>query len=123
MGFWDDMQGTLFGGASGAATGGMIGGVPGAVIGGGLGAFGGYMGSHGAGQAADAQRSALDDAMKRLQAFGAQHYQNRMDDLNKTMSFYGPADSYLHSIYSQPTSPQMPPESVPTRARIPVRSQ
>lgn len=127
MGFWEDMQGSLFGGASGAASGGMVGGWPGAIVGGGLGLAGGYLQSHGTSSAAGAQQAALDDAMKRLQQFNQQQQGQRMDDLNKTMAFYGPADAYLHSIYAQPpapsTAPPAPPispENVPRRARLPV---
>jgi hypothetical protein len=62
-------------------------------------------GTKSAEQAGQAQRGALDQAMKRLQEFSQQHYKNRMADLDKTMSFYGPAERYLQSIYG----PQQPP--------------
>lgn len=59
-------------------------------------------GSEAAGKAAAAQRQSLDAAMKRLQEFSQQQYQNRQRDLSATMAFYGPAERYLQSIYSQP---------------------
>lgn len=63
----------------------------------------GYMlskpGEDAASNAANAQKSALDQAMARLQEFSQQQYKNRMADLDKTMSFYGPAQRYLESIY------------------------
>lgn len=112
MGLFDDFGGGLMGAGSGAVTGGMLGGWPGAAIGAGLGGVMGFMGSNSAHSAANAQRQALDDAMKRLQQFSIQQQQNRQQDLQNTMAFYGPAQNYLRSIYSQgapgPTMPTLP---------------
>lgn len=117
-GLFDSFGGPLMGGASGAIAGGQIGGPWGAAIGGGLGLLGGFLGSNGANEAKQAQQRALDDAMKRLQQFSVQQQQNRQQDLQKTMAFYGPADQYLHSIYSQP--PPAPNPTVPRGPRLGV---
>lgn len=129
MGFWDDTGDTFMGAGSGAATGAMLGSVVpgvGTGIGAGAGALlGGLTGlfsGHGARSAADTQRAALDDAMKRLQQFSIQQQQKRQQDLSKTMAFYGPAEAYLKSIYSRPPEPSMrPPDPTagPTRGRLP----
>lgn len=105
MSFWDDIGGTLMGAGSGAATGFLLGGPGGAAVGAGLGGGVGYLQGHGARSAADQQRASLDDAMKRLQQFSIQQQQNRQQDLQKTMAFYGPAENYLKSIYSRPPEP------------------
>lgn len=116
MGFFDDIGGGLMGAGSGALAGFQMTGSPwGALAGGALGGGIGAIQSHGAHSAADAQQSALDDAMKRLQQFSIQQQQNRAQDLQKTMAFYGPADNYLKSIYAQPG----PPTPGGTRARLP----
>ncbi len=102
MSFGDDARAGLVGGGSGAATGAMLGSVVpgvgtgiGAAVGGGLGLLTGFLGSHGAGNAADTQRRALDQAMARLQAASKQNYADRMKDLDATMAFYNPAkDAY-----------------------------
>lgn len=106
MGFFDDIGPGLMGAGTGALSGFQMTGSPwgalaGGVLGGGIGALQG----HGAHSAADAQKAALDDAMKRLQQFSVQQQQNRQQDLQKTMAFYGPADNYLKSIYAQPGTP------------------
>lgn len=62
-------------------------------------------GSENAGKSAAAQRSAMDQAMKRLQESSAQQYQNRQADLKQIMSFYGPAQRYLESIYGPAPGP------------------
>lgn len=104
------------GAASGAAVGssfGPYGAAIGGVAGGLLGLFGGGGGS---GDAGNAQRKGLDAAMERLQAGSAEQYQNRMKDLQQTMSFYGPAQRYLQSIYGGPaTGPQQMATGVPGR--------
>lgn len=117
MSFWDDIGGTLGGAASGAVTGFELGGPWGAAAGAGLGGGLGYLSSSSAHSAADAQRGALDDAMKRLQQFSMQQQQKRQEDLKNTMAFYGPADSYLHSIYAQPPA-QPAPNSMPGGTRV-----
>lgn len=118
MSFWDDLGGTLAGGLGGAGAGFMLGGPVGAAVGGVGGAGLGYLQSSGTHAAANAQRSALDDAMKRLQQFSVQQQQNRAGDLQKTMAFYDPAAAYLHSIYSQP--PPAPNPTVPKGPRLPL---
>ena len=124
MSFWDENAGATFGGAgSGAATGAMLGSaIPGIGTGIGagagalLGGLSGFLGSRGTNQAADAQRAALDAAMKRLQQFSVEQQQKRQGDLDKTMAFYQPADSYLRSIYAQP--PPAPNPTVPRGPRL-----
>lgn len=102
MSFWDTAGRIGFG----LATGGLSE-LPGAVD--------KYVthGREAAGQAAQAQRSALDKAMARLQAGSAQQYQNRMNDLNATMAFYGPAQRYLQSIYGGSATGPLPLASGP----------
>lgn len=117
MGFMDDIGGTLMGGLGGAGAGFLLGGPMGAAAGAGLGGIGGYLNSRGTHDAANAQRGALDEAMKRLQQFSVQQQQNRQQDLQKTMAFYGPADSYLRSIYAQPPPPP-PNPTVPRGPRL-----
>lgn len=90
---------TLAGAGGGAVTGGLIGGPWGALIGGGLGGLGGLISGAGQSKAAATQKKTMEDAMRRLQALSAQQYQGRMQDLDKTMAFYGPAERYLQSIY------------------------
>lgn len=65
-------------------------------------------GSDAAGKSASAQRSAMDQAMKRLQESSAQQYQNRQQDLQQIMSFYGPAQRYLEQIYGPGPSAPVP---------------
>ncbi len=121
--------GALAGAGTGAAIGSVIPGLGtgigagiGALGGGLLGLFSGHAGRKAASGAASAQNAALDAAMKRLQDFSQQQYANRMQDLDKTMSFYGPAQRYLESIYGgAATGPQAlkgppgvtPPGAVP----------
>jgi hypothetical protein len=62
-------------------------------------------GSEAAGKSAAAQRSAMDQAMKRLQESSAQQYQNRQADLKQIMGFYGPAQRYLENIYGPGPGP------------------
>lgn len=111
--------GALTGAASGAAIG-APGGPVGAGIGAGVGALvggiGSFFGASSAEDAADAQQKALDEAMKRLQAFSAQQYTQRMADLQHAMSFYQPAQDYMKSINSGPNainSPLLPPSYGP----------
>lgn len=104
------------GALTGAASGGMVGGWPGAGIGAVIGGIGGWLGASSAEDAADAQQKALDEAMKRLQAFSAQQYTQRMADLQHAMSFYQPAQDYMKSINSGPNainSPLLPPSYGP----------
>jgi len=70
-------------------------------------------------EAANAQRQGLDAAMKRLQEFSQQQYQGRMQDLDKTLAFYGPAQRYLQSIYSAPPAGPPPGMGTPTVGRQP----
>ena len=95
----------LGGAAGGAATGGMLGGpwgaAAGGVIGGGLGLLQGQARSRGA----NAQRASTDAAMRRLQMLSQQQYAQRMQDVEKAMSFYGPARNALMA-YGEPT-PQL----------------
>lgn len=118
--FDSDAGATGAGALSGAGTGALIGssfGPVGTGIGAGagalLGGISGYLGHHGSSQAADAQRKALDEAMKRLQMFSQQQYANRMADLDKTMSFYGPSQNYLQSIYTKGQGTQANPVATP----------
>lgn len=99
------------GGATGAASGAAMGsafGPWGTAIGGvGGGLIGLFAGGGGSSSAGNAQQASLDEAMKRLQAGSAEQYQRRMKDLETTMSFYGPAQRYLESIYGgAATGPQ-----------------
>jgi len=98
--------GSLGGGASGAATGALIGSsIPGvgtgigAAVGGGLGLGLGFLGGMEQKRAEDARRRAMDAAMKRLQILSRQRYEQRMGDLDKIMSFYGPIQNRLGELY------------------------
>lgn len=97
--------GAILGGAgSGALAGSALG--PWGALGGGL--LGGALGLFGGNAQEDAaakQRAALDAAMARLQAFSKQQYANRMEDLQKTMAFYDPAQHALQQLYGRPGSP------------------
>jgi hypothetical protein len=121
MDFFDDERtsGTLGGAASGAAIGSAIPGVGtgiGALVGGGLGFLSGSS-SH---KAHQQQQKALDEAMKRLQAFSMQSYANRMADLDKTLAFYQPANNYMASLYHMPNSTPQPTYTPGTGAAGPL---
>lgn len=142
---WDDdvltgLGGAASGAGAGAAAGSMFGPIGtgiGAVGGGLLGLFGAVSGKKSRDAAHSAQRRGLDAAMQRLQQFSAQQYQNRMGDLDKTMSFYGPAERYLQSIYgpqasgtpgagpppgpgmTPPGFPKLPPDLLQSTPRLP----
>lgn len=78
---------------------GMISGNPAQMLGGPLGYGLSKPGEDAANKAGNAQMSAMDKAMQRLKAGSAEQYANRMKDLEATMSFYGPAQRYLDSIF------------------------
>jgi hypothetical protein len=90
----------LSGLASGAGTGFLVGGPWGAGIGGGIGLLGGMAANEKQQQAVAAQNAALDRAMQQLQASSSQYYQQRMADLGRIMSFYGPAREQYQAIYA-----------------------
>src|SRR3954467_4119780 len=128
MSIFDSEVGATGSGAlSGAGTGALIGSVVpgvGTAVGAGagalLGGLTGWFSSHGTNKSADAQRAALDAAMKRLQAFSQQQYQNRMGDLDKTMAFYAPSQNYLQNIYTQGQGTQGHPVTTPGPAPSPI---
>lgn len=116
---------TLAGVGGGAATGAAIGsGIPiigtglGAIAGGLWGGITGFLGSKGTEDAAAAQHAAIDQAMKRLQAYSQESYARRQDDLKKTLAFYNTPDNYLRSLYggtpaSIPNIAPPPPGTAP----------
>ncbi len=106
MGLWDTLGRVGFG----VATGGLSE-LPGAID--------KYVthGTQHAQDAANAQRQGLDAAMKRLQELSQSQYQGRMQDLDKTLAFYGPAQRYLQSIYSAPPAGPPPNMGTPTVGR------
>jgi hypothetical protein len=92
----------LMGGLSGAATGFMAGQGPGAIIGGIAGAGMGAYKHHKAGQASAAQKRSVDEAMRRLRDLQKESYARRMGDLDKALAFYGPVDSYMQQLATNP---------------------
>lgn len=103
-----EFSGAASGATAGALAGSMV--LPG--LGTGIGALGGgvlgLLSGHSQRKAQETQQKALDEAMKRLQAFSMQQYSNRMADLDKTLQFYKPADNYLGSLYGKPGSTPQP---------------
>jgi len=99
-----DWGSTLSGAVSGGIQGFVMSGGNPYVAGAGAltGGYLGYRSGESRSKSANAQRSATDAAMKRLQMLSQQQYQNRMADLNKAMSFYGPARNAL-AAYGEAT--------------------
>lgn len=91
--------GAIFSGGVGGAAAGAPFGPPGVGIGAGLGMLAGFFGSNAQEEAAAKQKAALEAAMRRLQSFSQQQYNNRMMDLRHTMAFYGPAENALIQMY------------------------
>lgn len=91
--------GAIFSGGVGGAAAGAPFGPPGVGIGAGLGMLAGFFGSNAQEEAAAKQKAALEAAMRRLQSFSQQQYNNRMMDLRKTMAYYGPSENALIQMY------------------------
>lgn len=121
MSFMDFLGGAGGGALSGLAMSGgnPYGALAGGVLGGGMGLLAGNARDH----AASAQKASIDQAMALLRQSSQQQYQNRMQDLDKAMSFYGPARNALLA-YGDPT-PQLygpggtPPSPPPAAAPPP----
>lgn len=100
---WDDIfSGSALGGAaSGAASGGMIGGPWGAAIGGLLGGVGGaYMNSQ-RDKATGAAKAANAKMLSNLRSNNRMAYQRHIADIEKSLSFFGPAQSSWDRLYGQ----------------------
>lgn len=98
----DFYSGSAIGGAGSGAAMGSTFGPYGAAIGG---VAGGLMGALSNSQRSDAtegQRQNLDQMVKALSDKSKQRYQQHMADMDKVMSFYGPAQSYWDRLYAQP---------------------
>lgn len=125
-------MGIDFGSVLGGVGGGALAGIPlagatggwsipiGAVLGGGMSA----LSSSNRNNAASAQKQSIDEAMARLRQSSQEQYQNRMQDLDKAMSFYGPAQNALMaygqptpSLYRQPGASPAPPPGMPPIGR------
>jgi hypothetical protein len=89
--------------ASGALTGGLVGGVPGAVIGGLGGGLVGASANSTRNDAAAAQQQNLQDAMAKMRASSSSAYQQHIQNLDKAMSYYGPAQQAWDRAYGTGT--------------------
>ncbi len=127
MGLGDFFSGAIGGGA----TGGALGGWPGAAIGAVGGGVLGYMNGNERDESAKRRKAGMDEAMKRLAEFSAQQRQQRQVDLDKIMSFYGPANQQLMNMYGTggavgmqpPAQPAaQPPGGMPFPLRPPVKA-
>jgi hypothetical protein len=117
------MQGDdLYSGAalSGAGTGAVSGAVLGATIGGPYGAaagglIGGALGLFTGGEANSLRAQATKNQQNQLAALTAQlnqqsqaDYQQHIDNLNKALAFYAPAQQAWDRVYGAPSTPQAP---------------
>jgi len=105
MSIWGDIFSgqALAGAGSGAVAGGEVGGPWGALAGGiaglGLGAY-----AHDAMQSAtNNQVNNLSKIANNMRSLTSASYAQHISDLNKALSFYGPAQSYWSRLYGQGT--------------------
>lgn len=99
----DLYSGSALGGAgTGAATGAMVGGVPGAIVGGALGWLGGATANSQRADATAGQQQNLDALARSLRAQSKQRYQQYLAEMDKALSFYGPAQAQWNRLYAQP---------------------
>jgi hypothetical protein len=104
----DFYSGTALSGAGGgAASGALIGNeiVPGwgaaigGLVGGGLGLFGGAAANSQRNNATAQQAKSLDQIMANMRAMSASNYDNHIQQLQKAINFYGPAQQYWDRLY------------------------
>jgi len=69
---------------------------------------------------ANAQRDSIDQAMRRLQEMSQRQYQGRIEDVNKAMSFYGPAQQALMRRFSAPPPTVDPAPGQPLPPAMPM---
>lgn len=109
MGIWGDIFSgdTLAGAGSGlvtglAASGGNpYGALAGGVIGAGLGAY-----SHDAKEAATAkQANNLDQIIANMKAMTGQAYNQHIQDTQKALQYFGPAENYWSKLYGSGSGP------------------
>ena len=103
----------LTGAGTGAATGAMVGSIVpgvgtalGAGVGGLLGWLGGSESNSMRSQATQQQSQNLDSIMAQLRQQSSQNYDQHIADLNKALSFYGPAQTYWDKLYGSGTGAQ-----------------
>lgn len=105
---WDDIfSGSAIGGAaSGAAAGGTVGGPWGAAIGGILGGATGAYTNYKRDQATGRAKAANAKMLSNLRNNNRTAYQRHIADLEKTLSFFGPAQSSWDRLYGTGTAPK-----------------
>jgi len=90
---------SMLGGAGSGALAGSAFGPKGAIAGGVIGGVGGLLMGNARDDAQAKQQAALEAAMQRLQVMRKEQYARRQQDLDKILSFYGPAQDRLNSMY------------------------
>jgi uncharacterized protein YcfJ len=106
---WDNiLSGSAIGGAlSGAGTGFMVGGPWGAALGGLAGGLGGaYVNSQRDKATANAKANNAK-MLTNLRQNNRNAYQRHISDLEKTLSFFGPAQSSWDRLYGTGTAPKV----------------
>jgi gas vesicle protein len=94
----------ISGALSGGATGFMVGGPVGAAIGAAGGDLLGGESNNLRNQATANQQKSLQQVMQNLQTMNQQDYSQHIANLNKALSFYGPAASKWNELYATPTT-------------------